>query len=132
MKEAVIHFDGASHGNPGPAGGGALVTYGDASYPCLAPIGRATNNVAEYAGLIVGLEKAASLGARRIRIRGDSQLVIRQLEGRYKVSAPGLQESFRQAKALLARFDAVAFEWIPRHLNAEADALATQAAQRQA
>lgn len=128
---AIVHFDGASKGNPGPAGAGAVVTWNGKKHPVSKSLGRATNNEAEYAGLALGLETALRLGASSVVVRGDSQLVLRQLEGRYAVRAPGLAAHHARVKALLSRFVSIRLEWVPRAQNADADVQASSAAQEQ-
>ncbi len=91
------------------------------------PVGRGTNNEAEYQGLIVGLRAALDVGARSVVVRGDSQLAIRQLEGRYAVKAANLRPLFEEAKALMGRFERVQLEWVKRADNADADAAANAA-----
>ena len=126
----IVEADGGSRGNPGPAGYGALVCDAD-SGAVLArakqAIGRATNNVAEYRGLIAGLEEAAAAGATEVEVRMDSKLVIEQMAGRWRVKHPDLQPLHQQAKALAARFDRIAYRWVPREKNARADKLANEA-----
>jgi ribonuclease HI len=124
--DAVLWSDGAARGNPGPAGIGALLQ--SRAGKCLAEvsayIGDATNNVAEYRALLAGLERALELGVRRLEVRADSELMIRQLEGRYRVKTPHLRPLFERAKEMLARLDDYRLQHVPRHLNAEADRLA--------
>ncbi len=92
-----------------------------------ASIGRATNNVAEYSGLIAGLEAAHELGAATVTVRMDSKLVVEQLSGRWKIKHPDMKPLADKAFALVERFDAVTFEWVPRARNARADRLANEA-----
>jgi probable phosphoglycerate mutase len=126
----VVEADGGSRGNPGPAGYGAVVL-DPGSGAVLAErkdgIGIATNNVAEYRGLIAGLEAARDLGARRVAVRMDSKLVVEQLKGRWRVNNEGLRPLFAQAAALRDGFTSVTFEWIPRERNKHADRLANEA-----
>lgn len=89
--------------------------------------GRGTNNEAEYDGLLLGLRRAKALGATRVRIHGDSQLIIKQLQGQYKVKAPNLQARFQEAKSLLEGFPSRSLKWIPRDANQKADAAANAA-----
>jgi broad specificity phosphatase PhoE/ribonuclease HI len=129
-EHVIVEADGGSRGNPGPAGYGALVR--DASSGALlaeraAGLGIATNNVAEYSGLIAGLEAAKELGARRVDVRMDSKLVIEQCAGRWKVKQPHLKPLVEQAKRLLDGFDATTLQWVPRAENSAADALANAA-----
>jgi len=128
----VIYCDGASLGNPGPAGAGFVLVgpNGKILRRRAVPLGPMTNNAAEYRALIAALHEAAALGARKVRVRADSELLVKQMRGEYKVSAPNLKPLHAWARKLLARFDEVDFEAIPREENAEADRLAKAAAQR--
>ncbi|GAB2915247.1 bifunctional RNase H/acid phosphatase [Rhodococcus aerolatus] len=129
-SHVVVEADGGSRGNPGPAGYGAVVFSADHS-EVLAErgegIGRATNNVAEYRGLIAGLEAAAELGADEVDVRMDSKLVVEQMSGRWKVKHPDMVPLARQAGRLLGSFSRVGFTWIPRAQNSHADRLANDA-----
>jgi probable phosphoglycerate mutase len=131
----VVEADGASRGNPGPAGYGAVVI-DPATGSVLAErgeaIGTATNNVAEYRGLIAGLGAAAELGARRVEVRMDSKLVVEQMAGRWQVKHEGLRGLAREAVALRRQFDEVTFQWVPREQNKHADRLANEALDRAA
>ena len=130
MSKAVVEADGGARGNPGPAGYGAVVRDGETGEVLAersASLGHATNNVAEYSGLIAGLTAAAELGAREVDVRMDSKLVIEQMSGRWQIKHPGLRPLAAQAAALVRRFDTVRFEWIPRERNRYADALANRA-----
>jgi ribonuclease HI len=126
----VINCDGAARGNPGPAGAGAVVTDPDGTV--LAEIaeglGETTNNVAEYTAAIRGLEAAERLGAREVLLRSDSQLMINQMTGVYRVKTPHLQPLHRRVRDLARGFDRVEFEHVPRAQNAAADALANRGA----
>lgn len=128
--KVIVEADGGSRGNPGPAGFGCVV-WADDHATVLAehcqPIGIATNNVAEYRGLIAGLEEARRLGAAEVDVRMDSKLVVEQMAGRWKVKHPGLAELHQQARALASTFDFVRFSWIPRENNKHADRLANEA-----
>jgi probable phosphoglycerate mutase len=125
----TVEADGGSRGNPGPAGYGALVR--DGSFVLAeraASIGRATNNVAEYRGLIAGLEAASELDPQAdIDVRMDSKLVVEQMSGRWKVKHPDMRPLAAQASELVRRFPRVTFTWIPRSKNAAADRLANEA-----
>ncbi len=121
MSHALIHFDGACTGNPGPTGYGAVVDIEGNRHTISEPGGRGTNNTAEYGGLIAGLKAALNAGATSVEVRGDSQLVIRQLEGRYQVKAPNLKPYFEEAKALLGQFERIKLVWVRREQNAAAD-----------
>ena len=130
--EVLIYADGGARGNPGPAGIGAVVLDTSTDPPTrLAAvsetIGVATNNVAEYRALIAGLEAARPFHARRARVRLDSQLLVRQLEGTYRVKQPHLRPYFERAKKLLAEYEAVDIAHVPREENTEADALVNAA-----
>ncbi|WP_367132058.1 bifunctional RNase H/acid phosphatase [Saccharothrix sp. HUAS TT1] len=130
----VVEADGGSRGNPGPAGYGAVVL--DGSGAVLAEraegIGVATNNVAEYQGLIAGLRAAADVGASEVAVRMDSKLVVEQMAGRWKVKHPSMQPLAAQARELARAFDRVSYEWIPRERNQRADRLANRAMDDQA
>lgn len=128
--KAILEADGGSRGNPGPAGYGAVVWSADHQVVLAeskSAIGVATNNVAEYRGLIAGLEEAVNLGATEVSVRMDSKLVVEQMSGRWKVKHPDLIELNREARALAARFDRIEFDWIPRERNSHADRLANEA-----
>ena len=130
LVKVVVEADGGSRGNPGPAGFGCVVFSADRA-TVLAEhkqfIGQTTNNVAEYRGLIAGLEEARRLGADEVAVSMDSKLVVEQMSGRWKVKHPGLAELHQQARALASTFDGVTFDWIPRERNAHADRLANEA-----
>ena len=134
LTEVVVEADGGSRGNPGPAGYGAVVL--DRADRVLAErseaIGTNTNNVAEYRGLIAGLQAAAEIGARTVHVRMDSKLVVEQMSGNWQVKNAALRPLARQASALRAAFDGVTFEWIPRERNKRADRLANEAMDRAA
>ncbi|MBQ1065986.1 bifunctional RNase H/acid phosphatase [Micromonospora chalcea] len=130
VRAVVIEADGGSRGNPGPAGYGAVVRdpeTGEVLAERSESIGTATNNVAEYRGLIAGLEAAAELGAAEVEARMDSKLVVEQMCGRWQIKHPGLRPLAAQAAGLVGRFTAVRFTWIPRERNRHADALANAA-----
>ena len=126
MKERLtLEFDGGSRGNPGPAGIGVVIRAEDGTpiYTLGRCIGRATNNVAEYRALITAMEQALALGARRILVRGDSELIIKQMTGVYRVKHPDMKSLFDQAKALKSQFDEVKIEHNLRNKNELADKL---------
>ncbi|MEO3775509.1 bifunctional RNase H/acid phosphatase [Micromonospora sp. B11E3] len=130
VRAVVVEADGGSRGNPGPAGYGAVVrdrASGEVLAERSEAIGVATNNVAEYRGLIAGLEAAAELGSAEVDARMDSKLVVEQMCGRWQIKHPGLRPLAAQAAALVGRFAAVRFQWIPRERNRHADALANAA-----
>jgi ribonuclease HI len=124
----VVHVDGGARGNPGPAAVGAVVSSGD---DVLAEegryIGEATNNVAEYKALLLGLELARSVGARSVEVVNDSELVARQIGGQYKVKNPGLRPLWQEALAALRGFDSWSVDNVPRAMNARADELVNEA-----
>ena len=127
----VVEADGGSRGNPGPAGYGAVVRDAD-SGEVLAELheslGITTNNVAEYSGLIAGLERAGDLApGADVHVRMDSKLVVEQMSGRWKIKHPALQPLASQASAAARRLGRVTYEWVPRARNAHADRLANQA-----
>lgn len=125
-EELVVHTDGASSGNPGPAGAGGVISTVDGSVveEFHAHLGSVTNNVAEYEAVRIGLLKALAHGARRVTVRLDSELVANQLSGRYKVKDSKLVEQYLKVGELLSRLDGVRFEAIPREMNTRADMLA--------
>jgi ribonuclease HI len=125
----IINTDGCSKSNPGPAAIGVVLKdiTGKNVAVISQAIGVATNNVAEYRAVIAGLEKSLKMGATEIEIRSDSELMIRQLSGRYKVKSEGLRPLYLKAAKYLLQFQKVALKNIPRELNAEADALANEA-----
>lgn len=128
-RRLTLYTDGASWGNPGPAAIG-VVLYRDASRPVRQvrrTIGRATNNVAEYTALLVGLREARRLGAEELEVLADSELLVKQLHGEYRVKDETLRALWDQAQALLEAFPRVVIRHIPREQNREADRLAQQA-----
>lgn len=129
VESVVVHTDGASRGNPGPASIGVVIAREDGQV--LLEVGEAlgatTNNVAEYTAVIRALERAAEMGARRVRVMMDSQLVVRQLNGSYRVKHPEMIPLYRRVLELIQKFEAVTFEHVPREENSEADRLANQA-----
>jgi ribonuclease HI len=129
-----IHVDGASRGNPGDAGFGVHVSDADGETVAemYGHLGKATNNVAEYEGLLHALRWAAGRGVDSIEIFSDSELLVRQMAGRYRVKNPGLQPLHREASALLSRFERARITHVRREHNREADALANRALDEQA
>jgi ribonuclease HI len=130
----IFHIDGGSRGNPGPAAFGVRVE--DADGHLLAEIsesiGVATNNVAEYSGLLAALRHAIEHGASSVLVRSDSELLVKQMRGEYRVKHPNLKPLVEQARGLVGRIGRVRFEHIRRELNAEADRLANEAMDRAA
>ena len=129
LKKVVIHSDGVSRGNPGPAAIGAIIR--DERGRLLAsisqPIGRATNNQAEYRAIIAALEKALALGARQVELNSDSELVVRQIKGQYRVRKEALRPLYQRVKQLQSRLEGFTIKHIPRQQNREADKLANAA-----
>jgi len=125
----IIHADGAARGNPGPAAIGA--TLKDETGNTLASIsqrlGHTTNNQAEYRAVIAGLEKAVALGAKEVIIKSDSELIVKQINGRYKVKNAALRPLYQEVVKLAGKLDGFSISYIPRERNREADALANQA-----
>ena len=125
----MVFVDGGSRGNPGPAGAGAVVY--DSGGRLVSgrgrPLGHATNNEAEYAGLLLGLELARELGAERLEVRADSELLVRQMRGEYRVRAGNLRGLADRARGLLGGFAQAVFVAVPRELNRRADRLADRA-----
>ncbi len=128
--KVIVEADGGSRGNPGPAGFGCAVWSADHE-TLLAEHGQAigvtTNNVAEYRGLIAGLEQAHRVGATQVAVRMDSKLVVEQMSGRWKVKHAGMAELHQQARSLASTFESVSYTWIPREQNKHADRLANEA-----
>jgi ribonuclease HI len=124
----VLWTDGAARGNPGPAGCGAILKSpsGDVLDEQSQYLGHTTNNVAEYRALLLGLERALACGVRELEVRSDSELLIKQLRGEYRVRSAGLQPLYTQAKQLISRFASVRLVHVRRELNAEADRLANR------
>lgn len=125
----ILMTDGASRGNPGEAAigyvlsdpaGQTVIEHGEV-------IGLATNNVAEYRAVIAGLEKAASMGIRQIKVRSDSQLLVRQLLGQYRVRNAGLKPLYERVRDVARKFERTVFEHVPREENRRADELADEA-----
>ena len=130
----LAYVDGASRGNPGPASYAVILHAPDGSvkFEIGKYLGRATNNVAEYYALITALDYAASEKIARLRVRSDSQLLVRQMEGRYKVKSPELRPLHERAQKLARGLAYFAIEHVPREQNREADALANVALDRTA
>jgi probable phosphoglycerate mutase len=126
----VLEADGGSRGNPGPAGFGAVLLdaeTGEVLAERAGGIGRATNNVAEYRGLIAGLQAAQELAPTEVEVRMDSKLVIEQMAGRWRVRHPDLASLNAEASALAGSLPSVRFTWVPREANRHADRLANEA-----
>ncbi|MDX8036996.1 bifunctional RNase H/acid phosphatase [Lentzea sp. BCCO 10_0856] len=128
--KVIVEADGGSRGNPGPAAYGAVVRdklSGETVAERKGFLGVATNNVAEYQGLIAGLLAARELGAETVDVRMDSKLVVEQMSGRWKIKHPSMQPLAKEAQALARDFQKVTYEWIPRERNRQADRLANEA-----
>lgn len=120
-----MNFDGCSKGNPGLAGAGAVIYLNNREIwtESIFVGEKATNNYAEYSGLLLGLEKALELEVNVLLVQGDSQLVINQMNGDYNCSSPNLIELYNKSKDIAKKFDKIFFQYIPRNLNKRADAL---------
>ena len=125
----TVHVDGGARGNPGPAAAAAVISTpdGDVLDEAQQTLGVATNNVAEYRGLLLGLERARALGATEVEVVNDSELVAKQVNGQYKVKHPDMKPLHAQAIAALQGFDRWNVRSVPRAQNAEADALVNAA-----
>jgi ribonuclease HI len=132
--KVVVHVDGGARGNPGPAAAGAVVSTpgGDVLDEASEAIGVATNNVAEYRGLLLGLELARKLGAGEVEVVNDSELVAKQVNGVYKVKHRDMKPLHAAALKALGEFDRWSIRSVPRAQNAGADALVNQALDAQA
>lgn len=128
MECVVVNVDGGARGNPGPAAiaavirspsGTVLEEHGES-------IGEATNNVAEYRALLLGISRAAALGAEEVELVGDSELIVKQVKGEYKVKHPVMRELRDEAMAALGSFRRWSIRHVPRELNAEADRLVNE------
>lgn len=128
MSRAVLRTDGGSRGNPGPAGIGFVIEV-DGSVVCDGGryLGEYTNNVAEYEAMIWGLENVYALGHREVSVYADSELLVRQINGQYRVKNEGLKPLFLRTLSLLRGFDDFKVEHVRRELNKLADALANEA-----
>ncbi|RKG53062.1 reverse transcriptase-like protein [Corallococcus sp. AB011P] len=129
LNRVRVYSDGAARGNPGPAGAGAVLMNAEGAVVARLGkfLGHQTNNYAEYMGLLIGLQHAKSLGAREVEVFADSELLIRQLGGKYQVKSPTLKPLFQEAQKLLATFGKVRLAHVPRAKNAEADEMSNRA-----
>jgi ribonuclease HI len=129
LSRFTVNVDGGARGNPGPAALGVVVRDegGEVVAERGETIGRATNNVAEYKALLLGIEVAKELRATELELVGDSELVVRQIEGRYKVKNAAMKELHAQAKQALAGFDDWSIRHVKRAQNADADRLVNEA-----
>jgi ribonuclease HI len=127
-RSARANIDGGSRGNPGPAGYGVHIEQDDGTIVELKEsIGAATNNVAEYSGLLAALTWAVDHGISELHVRADSDLLVKQMRGEYRVKNPGLQLLHEQARSLVKRIGRVKFEHVRREFNKDADRLANEA-----
>lgn len=129
VSSLIVNIDGGARGNPGPAGWGAVVRTpaGETAAELMGALPHATNNVAEYSGLLAALEWCARQGASSVHVKSDSLLLVQQMRGVYKVKNEGLKPLYGQARLLASRIGTVTFEHVRRELNADADRLANQA-----
>lgn len=124
---SILYFDGGSRGNPGIAAGAAVLQLAEGESHIVSDFMKyATNNEAEYTGLVIGLEKAQKLGIKTLEVRGDSQLIINQVNGRWKVKSENLQGLYNQARRLMMQFNKINISWIPRKDNHLADTAVNQ------
>lgn len=124
---AVAHIDGGSRGNPGPAGYGVRIEHDGQVVEIKESCGIATNNVAEYKGLLAALRWAVGVEVATLLIRSDSLLLVQQMKGVYRVKHPGLQPLHEEARGLVGQLARVTFEHVRRELNKDADRLANEA-----
>ena len=129
MRKLIVHVDGGARGNPGPAAAACVITTpeGEVVDEQARLLGSATNNVAEYRALLLGLARARELGAQDVEVVGDSELIAQQVRGAYKVKNAALRELHAEAIAALRQFDHWSIETVPRERNARADALVNAA-----
>lgn len=129
MKKFIINTDGAAKGNPGPAGIGAVIK--DVAGAVVAEVyeylGETTNNQAEYQALIAALKRAEKLGGEELQVFADSELMVKQIAGIYKVKNEGIKPLFEEVKQMIKMFKSVSVKHVPREKNREADALANKA-----
>ena len=127
--KVVVHVDGGARGNPGPAAAAAVISTPDGEIldEVAETIGVATNNVAEYRALLLGLERARALGADEVEVVNDSELVAKQVTGAYKVKHPAMKPLHAQARRRSTAFERWSIRSVPRAQNADADALVNQA-----
>jgi len=130
LKKAIVFCDGASRGNPGESGIGVVIHFEGKTYRISEHIGTATNNVAEYTALIRGLERISAMRPESIEVFLDSELLVRQVNGIYRVSNERLRGLYFKVKSLLKEFRRYSIRHIPREENSEADLLAKNAARK--
>jgi len=125
--QVTVNVDGGSRGNPGPAAIAAVIRAdGQVVDEVGESIGHATNNVAEYRALLLGIERAVAIGATEVELIGDSELIVRQVEGRYKVKDATLKGLHRQVRSALSSFDSWSIRHVRREQNADADRLVNE------
>jgi ribonuclease HI len=124
----VIYTDGAARGNPGPAGIGVVIQNdkGEVIQEISGFLGQATNNVAEYTALTTALEKAVALNAQEVQLFTDSELIVKQIKGEYRVKNEGLKPLYQKAKGLIQQLGSFTITHVPREKNKEADRLANR------
>lgn len=127
--KVIVHVDGGARGNPGPAAAACVISTptGEVLGEHAELLGAATNNVAEYRALLLGLARARELGASEVEVVGDSELIAKQVKGLYKVKHDAMKPLHREAKVALAEFDRWSIRTVPRAQNAHADALVNAA-----
>ncbi len=126
-RSATANIDGGSRGNPGPAGYGVRIQRDGDVVDLMGALPSATNNVAEYSGLLAALDWALANGVSTLVIKSDSELLVKQMRGEYRVKNAGLQPLFERAKQLARQIGSVEFEHVRREFNADADRLANEA-----
>ena len=126
--EYILQFDGACRGNPGPMAIGVVLTKDGGKIKEISKrLGRGTNNIAEWTALIEGLKLARDKGCKELEVRGDSQLIIKQITGKYKVKSSNLIPLFNEAKKLCNNFEKLKFKWVKREDNSDTDTLCNMA-----
>jgi ribonuclease HI len=129
VNEVIIFTDGAARGNPGPAAIGVIIQ--DQAGKSLARIScrlaDTTNNQAEYQAVIIALEKAISLGARKVLLKSDSELVVNQINGKYKIKNTAIRSLYQKVVRLIGALESFTMSYLPREQNTQADALANKA-----
>jgi len=129
INKVILYTDGAARGNPGPAAIGVILKdeTGNVVARISRRLGATTNNQAEYQAIIVALEKAISLGARQVLLKSDSELVVKQINGNYKIKNTALRPLYQKVVQLIGSLESISITYIPREQNAVADALANKA-----